>query len=87
MGLHLAQKFTDIVKGRRSLDSGEYAMLATSEQSSETELKNYEEQGRITPTKPIPLPGAKLPFSRLWTWNVIFTLTTCAVFDFHMGYV
>ena len=85
MGLHLAQKFTDIIKGRRSLSSGEYAMLATSEHSSESELKNYEEQGRTTPTKLAPESARKLPFSRLWTWNVIFTLVTCAVFDFHMG--
>lgn len=40
--------------------------------------------------KPLPaLPGQKkkktLPFSRLWTKNVIFTLLSQAFYDFHLG--
>lgn len=39
--------------------------------------------------KPVPAPGQKkkatLPFSRLWTKNVIFTLLSQALYDFHLG--
>lgn len=40
--------------------------------------------------KPVPtVPGQKkkatLPFSRLWTKNVIFTLLSQALYDFHLG--
>jgi hypothetical protein len=30
-------------------------------------------------------PVQRLPFSRIWTSNVIFTLLSTAIFDFHMG--
>lgn len=32
-----------------------------------------------------PMPRPKLPFGRIWTRNVIFTLVTTAFFDFHLG--
>ncbi|PQE30701.1 MFS transporter protein [Rutstroemia sp. NJR-2017a WRK4] len=43
------------------------------------DLQNFE-------PKPKPaLPVGKLPFRRIWTKNVIFTLVTGAFFDFHLG--
>ncbi len=33
------------------------------------------------------LSRRKLPFSRIWTRNVVFTLITVAFFDFQLGYV
>ena len=30
-------------------------------------------------------PVHRLPFSKIWTSNVVFTLLSTAIFDFHMG--
>jgi hypothetical protein len=32
-------------------------------------------------------PAQILPFQRIWTTNVVFTLIMTAFFDFHLGYI
>ncbi|KAF7926010.1 uncharacterized protein EAE97_010310 [Botrytis byssoidea] len=53
----------------------DYSHLETSTNS----LENFEPKLITRPT------ANKLPFNRIWTKNVIFTLITGAFFDFHLG--
>ena len=36
-------------------------------------------------SRPTPIIKSRLPFSRMWTKNVVFVLLTIAIFDFQMG--
>ncbi|KAG4027954.1 hypothetical protein MFRU_025g00210 [Monilinia fructicola] len=53
----------------------DYSHLETSTEN----LDNFEPKSVTRPT------ANKLPFSRIWTKNVVFTLITGAFFDFHLG--
>ena len=46
-------------------------------------MENFQEKTAVAATP--PLTTHRLPFHRLWTRNVIFTLITGAFYDFHLG--
>lgn len=50
------------------------------------QMETFENEQKPMPEKPVkPKVNGVLPFSRLWTRNVIFTLVTGAFYDFHLG--
>lgn len=57
----------------------------------EKEIPNASDMSPIIETvsekDPSAKPPQRLPFHRIWTSNVLFTLLSIAIFDFHMGYV
>ena len=72
--------------------AGGYTLLGGNKENEDTALDagNQEEDIEMStagkdkvlpPLKPKP----KLPVTRIWTRNVLFTLLSIAVFDFHMG--
>lgn len=79
LGLHLKARFLQMLRGR-SIPEG-YSQLQTWD-VPEVALSNFEERPALK--KQI---ARRLPFSRIWTRNVIFTLITGAFYDFHLGSV
>lgn len=77
LGLHLKARFLQMLRGR-SIPEG-YSQLQTWD-VPEVALSNFEERPALK--KQI---ARRLPFSRIWTRNVIFTLITGAFYDFHLG--
>lgn len=80
MGLYLWQMLSDFVHRRPS--TYDYAPL-TNSPAPVLEMATFEDpRGESKPPSP---SQSRLPFRRIWTRNVVFTLLTSAVFDFHMG--
>lgn len=66
------------------LVAGPSAMGPNGSSSEAQELEfGRDAPASATSTKPRPRP--KLPFGRIWTRNVVFTLVTTAFLDFHLG--
>jgi len=64
--------------------SQEYTKIGSGDnRTTSFEMESTEKKGDAKP--PVPSSKRQLPFSRIWTRNVIFTLITVAMFDFHMG--
>lgn len=80
MGLYLSQLFSDFIHRRPS--AYDYAPI-TNSPAPVLEMATFEDP-HGEPKTPSP-SQARLPFRRIWTKNVVFTLLTSAVFDFHMG--
>lgn len=78
MGLHLAARFSALVRRRPSTTT--YTRLNAT--STHLPLQTFNETFE---PKVAQKPARKLPFSRIWSKNVIFTLITVAFFDFHLG--
>ncbi|KAL3424071.1 MFS multidrug transporter [Phlyctema vagabunda] len=78
-GLDLAQKISKIV--RFGSDSGGYALV----DSSTPQLADENFEATFKPKEIVHKTTQKLPFYRIFTPNVIFTLVTTAFFDFHVG--
>ncbi|TQV93769.1 MFS transporter [Cordyceps javanica] len=60
-----------------------YSRLTASESCALDDMAD----GQAVTTQPAPCRRStrRLPFSRIWTSNVIFTLITTAFYDFHLG--
>ncbi|KAJ9665968.1 hypothetical protein H2201_003879 [Coniosporium apollinis] len=65
----------------RVLDASQSVSLLTDIEGDAINMTELNPEGYLE--KPYAKP--KLPFSRLWTSNVILTLLSIAIFDFHMG--
>ncbi|KAL7955215.1 MFS general substrate transporter [Trichoderma compactum] len=78
LGLHLGTRLKAVVFGGEQAD--DYARVPTWEDRA---MENIQDK-RIPAEKPAP-PLTRLPFRRLWTRNVLFTLLTGAFYDFHLG--
>lgn len=74
MGLYIAGRAKEIVLRRPAVPHG-YAPVQKQEMIHELEEE---------PVRPATKQRV-LPFRRIWTRNVIFTLLTGALFDFHLG--
>lgn len=85
IGLALAARFKDFVLRRQ--DNGGYSKIHLQQAWEAAETADLAEEKpavSISQTTPLAL-RRKLPFSRLFTKNVIFTLVTEAFYDFHLG--
>ncbi|OAQ91351.1 MFS transporter [Purpureocillium lilacinum] len=72
-GLHLGDRVKQVAFGIKPTNNG-YTHLSA--------------EGEDIPLNPVHEPAVKaqrLPFRRLWTRNVVFTLITGAFYDFHLG--
>ncbi|KAH6717415.1 major facilitator superfamily domain-containing protein [Leptodontidium sp. MPI-SDFR-AT-0119] len=78
MGLHLKSRISNLIRGRSSSEG--YSKLLASD-ALDTAMENTE----IEKSKSNGGPARRLPFSRIWTRNVIFTLISGAFFDFQLG--
>lgn len=76
-GLHLASKLKRTIFGGKAHDG--YAPVSAWE---DVPMDTFEDKGAAK--KPVTRTY-RLPFSRLWTRNVIFTLITAAFYDFQLG--
>ncbi|OCL04877.1 MFS general substrate transporter, partial [Glonium stellatum] len=88
---YIVEMARGILSMLRSRKSYGYTPLGTSNASA---YQQDEERGVIALTSiidteneksPAAKPLQRLPFHRIWTPNVLFTLLSIAVFDFHMG--
>lgn len=66
----------------KALDSSQSVSLLAGIEGDAINMTELSPEGYLE--KPYAKP--KLPFSRLWTSNVVLTLLSIAIFDFHMGY-
>lgn len=78
MGLHLKSRISNLIRGRSSSEG--YSKLLASD-ALDTAMENTE----IEKSKSNGGPARRLPFSQIWTRNVIFTLISGAFFDFQLG--
>ncbi|ORY62134.1 major facilitator superfamily domain-containing protein [Pseudomassariella vexata] len=79
-GLHLWARFMSFVT-RRPMHEG-YSKLEWNENTNQ--LQTLSEKLPVADTQPKHFTHS-LPFSRIWTRNVIFTLVAAAFYDFHLG--
>lgn len=86
-GLFLSSRFKDFVLQRRGTDgySKLYSQQTWESTDSSFELSEEKPAVAVTPAIRRPVIRRRLPFSRLFTKNVIFTLITEAFYDFHLG--
>ncbi|KAI1827627.1 major facilitator superfamily domain-containing protein [Xylaria intraflava] len=83
LGLHLARRWRAVVL-RQRVDDGYYQLDNFNAPDSPPSAGELAEKPAMTP--PPPKRAMKtLPFRRVWTRNVIFTLVTEALFDFQLG--
>jgi len=80
LGLHLGTRLKQAIFRGRSHDG--YARVSTLYDEAAVPLQSLNKPE--APRKPKVSSGV-LPFTRLWTRNVIFTLISIAFFDFHLG--
>ncbi|CAM1507524.1 Fc.00g071650.m01.CDS01 [Cosmosporella sp. VM-42] len=78
-GLELAARIKRHFKGSQTTDG--YSQVPIWEEG-EVAMETFQEK---TPAPIRPSTSRTLPFSRLWTRNVIFTLITGAFYDFQLG--
>lgn len=82
-GLELGARIKALLTGNR-FHSG-YSHINSWEDTT-LQMEVMEENHKSMPEKPVkPKITGVLPFARLWTRNVIFTLITGAFYDFHLG--
>ncbi|KAF2864267.1 MFS general substrate transporter [Piedraia hortae CBS 480.64] len=80
---------TSLLRSRISQAEASQTLLSDTDRNS-IELSSLED-GPGTPVAQSPRSPAirpaisRLPFTRIWTPNVCWTLTTISIFDFHMG--
>ncbi|KAL7783772.1 major facilitator superfamily domain-containing protein [Trichoderma afarasin] len=78
LGLHFGSRLKAIIFGSEQAD--DYARVPAWEDRA---MENFQDK-HIPAEKPAPSLN-RLPFRRLWTRNVLFTLLTGAFYDFHLG--
>jgi hypothetical protein len=79
-GLHLMEKILKILN--ISSFSRQYSLLNS--EPTAIDMQNLSDKDFQEKAKS-PRPTKVLPFGRIFTRNVAFTLMTTAVFDFHLG--
>lgn len=79
-GLHLGSRIKQAVFRSGNHHDG-YARVPSGEQA--VPLENLQEKVAVA-ARP-PSTTRRLPFHRIWTRNVVFTLLTGAFYDFHLG--
>jgi MFS family permease len=67
---------------RRLQEVQREGLLSTSERNGSLELERLHSNGEKADSTPIV---QRLAFKRIWTPNVLWTLLSIAIFDFHMG--
>ncbi|KUJ17247.1 MFS general substrate transporter [Mollisia scopiformis] len=77
LGLHLKARFFRLLRGRSNPEG--YSQVQMWD-DPEVPLTNFDDK----PAQKKQVTR-RLPFSRIWTRNVIFTLITGAFYDFHLG--
>lgn len=81
-GLHLTSRFKSFVLRRPESDG---YFKVNNGISPNVQLHGDGEEKPVALSQVPQRPRRILPFSRLWTRNVIFTLITGAFYDFHLG--
>lgn len=84
----LSEQLRDMCKGifsvlRNRPDYASLEQFEASHQLSSLPRRSFPE--KPTNTTPHSRPVQRLPFRRIWTSNVLWTLLSVAIFDFHMG--
>lgn len=84
IGRAIGRRLARVIRRLHGSRSQEYMAVDTEDPSTETyDLENipHAATNPLQPTK----PRRKLPLSRIWTRNVLFTLLTHAILAFHVG--
>ena len=68
-------------QGYRALREIQRESLLTNQERGSLEMDHLSTGGEKDP----PVKVQRLPFNRIWTSNVLWTLLSIAIFDFHMG--
>lgn len=68
-------------KGYSALQQNQREGLLTGQERGSMEMDRLAPTGEKLESKSVP----RLPFRRIWTSNVLWTLVSIAIFDFHMG--
>ena len=68
-------------RGYRVLQNNQTQGLLNGQERGSMELERLASNGEKVEAKPVQ----RLPFRRIWTTNVLWTLLSIAIFDFHMG--
>lgn len=82
-GLHIASRIRQII--RRSPPSEGYAPVQMAEPASLSTEPVALQPMSPSPSRAAARPRTSLPFSCIWTRNVVLTLVTIALYDFHLG--
>ncbi|RYP26667.1 hypothetical protein DL767_007950 [Monosporascus sp. MG133] len=85
IGLHLAGRFKNFLLRRQETEGYSKLQMNESWDSTESSLESVEEKSPVVVSQVMRRSSRKLPFHRLFTKNVIFTLVTEAFYDFHLG--
>ncbi|KAI9692256.1 MAG: hypothetical protein M1822_006486 [Bathelium mastoideum] len=72
-------------KSGRTADMQSQGLLENSDEDIELPEINGKSQNSLHPQLRVEKPVQRLSFRKIWTPNVIFTLLSTAIFDFHMG--
>ncbi|KAK7221828.1 hypothetical protein V2G26_009831 [Clonostachys chloroleuca] len=85
IGLHLGFRLKAFVTRSRPHDG--YSQIAYDWQDTSVQMSTIEpDHQKELSEKTVPVQENRvLPFTRLWTRNVVFTLLTGAFYDFHLG--
>ncbi|KAH7385126.1 major facilitator superfamily domain-containing protein [Cadophora sp. MPI-SDFR-AT-0126] len=78
IGLHWKSRIASLIRGKSSSE-GYSELLAWD--APDAAMEDFE----VKESKSKEAPARRLPFSRIWTQNVIFTLISGAFFDFQLG--
>ncbi|KAI1160849.1 major facilitator superfamily domain-containing protein [Nemania serpens] len=84
LGLHLSRRLRAGVL-RKSTSDGYYNLESLNRPGSPLMDDNVEKTPALTTPPALKRTMRSLPFKRVWTRNVIFTLVTEALFDFQLG--
>ncbi|KAL1887814.1 hypothetical protein Sste5346_009989 [Sporothrix stenoceras] len=83
IGLHIAFRIRQII--RQSPSTEGYAPVQMAEPASLSVEPVALQPMSPTPSQKPSRSRTTLPFSRIWTRNVVLTLVTIALYDFHLG--
>ncbi|KAI1750537.1 major facilitator superfamily domain-containing protein [Xylaria castorea] len=84
LGLHLARRLRAIAL-RKPIDDGYYKLETLNAPDSPSMRDNLKKTPIVATPPELKRTRRTLPFSRVWTRNVIFTLIAEALFDFQLG--
>ncbi|KAI1379205.1 MFS general substrate transporter [Hypoxylon crocopeplum] len=85
IGLRLASRVRSFLFRKATAADAYFKLQTWDSPELEAEDKEIDEEPPV-PVAPLPKPTRRtLPFSRVWTRNVIFTLITEAFYDFQLG--
>jgi len=78
IGLHWKSRVFDLIRGKSSSEGYSELLAWDAPETAMEDLQLKESKPKMEATR-------RLPFSRIWTRNVIFTLISGAFFDFQLG--